>query len=47
METPNNIETVKGKRDFTVPEALKIVDRYFPDHEFSWDYLFESDNDPS
>lgn len=38
---------IKGIRDFTVPEALKIVDRYFPNHEFSWEYLFESDNDLS
>lgn len=38
---------LKGKREFTVPEAFKIVDRYFPNHEFSWEYLFESDNEPS
>ncbi len=38
---------LKGASDFTVPEAFKIVDAYFANDEFSWDYLFEADNNPS
>lgn len=40
-------EKLKGTRDFTVPEAFKIVNAYFLNDEFSWDYLFGSDNEAS
>lgn len=38
---------LKGIRDFTVPEAFKIVNTYFPNDKFSWEYLFESDTETS
>lgn len=38
-------DKLKGIRDFTVPEAFKIVNTYFPDDEFSWEYLFESSSE--
>lgn len=31
---------LRGTSDFTVPEAFKIVNCYFPNDDFSWDYLF-------
>ncbi len=33
---------LKGTREFTLPEAFKIIDTCFPDDEFSFEYLFES-----
>lgn len=38
---------LKGIRDFTVPEAFKIVNTYFPNDKFSLEYLFESDTETS
>lgn len=38
---------LRGISDFTVPEAFKIVNAYFPDNEFSLDYLFSSNETKS
>lgn len=40
---------LKGTRDFTVPEAFKILNTYFTNENFSLEYLFkdESDTNPS
>ena len=38
---------LKGVREFTVPEALKIVEVYFPNDNFSWEYLFDEQSNPS
>lgn len=35
-------EKLKGTKDFTVPEAFKIISNYFPDDGFSFEYLFNS-----
>ncbi len=40
-------EKLKGARDFTIPEAFKIINTCFPNDKFSLDYLFESDSESS
>ena len=34
---------LEGKRDFTVPEAFKILNTYFTDENLSLEYLFKND----
>ena len=35
---------IDGRTDFTVPEAIKIVDKYFKSDGYGFEYLFNNAN---